>query len=117
MNVEYAFGHRFSDIPLTLEGKVIKILPDDHVPIHHQRFIVEVPASSNASQGRHSGHTILIAHNLERAYRVPAAIGDKVEVHGTYVWNKYGGIIYNTHHDHRSGHEDGGIKFVGKKNP
>ena len=114
MNVEYAFGHRFSDIPVTLEGKVIKILPDDHLPIHHQRFIVQTSAET---QSKHSGHTVLIAHNLERAYRVPMAIGDRVEVHGTYVWNKYGGIIHNTHHDHRSGHEDGWINFVGKKNP
>ena len=121
MNVEYAFGHRFSDIPLTLEGKVIKILPDDHVPIHHQRFIVQVFAES---QSKHSGHTVLIAHNLERAYRVPVALGDKVEIHGTYVWNRYGGIIHNTHHYERKGegcgcepHKEGYINFVGQKNP
>lgn len=130
INVEEAFERKKSDIPLTIEGRVIKILPDDHEGIHHQRFIVSVPASPSA-QGGHPGHTVLIVHNLERAYRANVKIGDKVEVHGTYVWNKFGGLIHNTHHDDRDAcrrekngkivcgpaHEDGWIIFVGKKSP
>lgn len=121
MDVEEAFESHHFDVPLTAEGKVIKILPGDHEGIHHQRFIVQV----------HSGRTVLVVHNLERAYRAPVKIGDKVEVHGSYVWNKFGGIIHNTHHDDRDAcekvsggkvvcgpkHEDGWIVFVGKKSP
>ncbi len=128
MNVEEAFESRHFDVPLTVEGKVVKILSDDHEGIHHQRFIVGLPASP---AGRHSSHTVLVVHNLERAYRAPVKIGDRVEVHGSYVWNKFGGLIHNTHHDNRSAcekisggkvvcgprHEDGWIVFVGKKSP
>jgi hypothetical protein len=112
MTAETAFARRLSNIPLTVEGKVIKILPDDTDGTHHQRFIIEI----------HNGHTILIANNLERAYRVPVKIGDKVEVHGSYVWNKYGGLIHNTHHDDKpqpngQEHEDGYINFSGLQKP
>ena len=121
MDVEEAYKSRRSGIPLTTAGEVERILEDDHEGIHHQRFIIKVSAEQ----------TVLIAHNLDRAYRAPVEIGDKVEVRGTYQWNKLGGIIHNTHHDDRKGcektsggkvvcgpkHEDGGIVFVGEKDP
>ena len=121
MDVQEAFSQRKSDVSLTTEGKVVRILEDDHEGIHHQRFIVQL----------FSGQTVLVAHNLERAYRAPIKMGDKVEVHGTYAWNKFGGVIHNTHHDDRDScrklnsgkvvcgpqHEDGWIVFVGKKDP
>jgi hypothetical protein len=121
MTAEKAFEKKISDVALTAKGKVSRILEDDHEGAHHQRFIVKVSPTQ----------TILIAHNLERAYRAPIKVGDKVEVHGTYVWNRHGGIIHNTHHDDRNAcerdssgkmvcgpkHEDGWIVFVGKKSP
>lgn len=121
MSPDEAFQKKLSDVVLTAKGRVIKILPDDHEDAHHQRFVIEGDSES----------TILIAHNLELAYRANIKIGDKVEVKGTYVWNKYGGILHNTHHDNRSAceeissrkvvcgpkHEDGWIVFVGKKDP
>lgn len=113
ISVEVAFAQRMSRIPLTAVGKVIKLLPDDIEGTHHQRFIIEV----------HSGHTILIANNLQRAYRSPVKMADRVEIHGTYIWNKYGGLIHNTHHTDRTQpnpgeeHEDGYINFIGKNNP
>jgi len=115
ITTESAFAQKINNVPLTAGGKVIKILPDDIGATPHQRFVIEV----------HSGHTILIAHSLLRAYRVPVKIGDRVEVHGTYVWNRYGGLIHNTHHygqecvgTYCEVHEDGYINFVGiHKNP
>src|SRR3989304_2482074 len=105
MTVEEAFGKKISDVSLTIKGTVTKILEDDTGDTPHQRFIVTI----------HSGHTALVAHNLERAYRVPVKVGDGVEVKGTYVWNKYGGILHNTHHDDRGIHEDGWLNFAGKR--
>lgn len=90
-----------------MSGKVKEILTDDTGSSPHQRFIIEV----------HSGHTVLIAHNLERAYRIPVKVGDHIEAHGEYVWNKYGGIVHNTHHSNQGEHEDGWINFVGQKEP
>ena len=121
MTVEEAFQQRKNGIPLTIGGVIVRILSDDHEGIHHQRFIVKTE----------SGQTVLVAHNLERAYRTPIKLDDKVEIHGTYGWNSYGGIIHNTHHDDRDDcerekddkmicgpkHEDGWIVFVGKKSP
>lgn len=112
MTVEQAFEQKVSDVPVTIQGRVTKILTDDTGDTPHQRFIVEV----------HSGHTILIAHNLQRAYRVPINLSDRIEVHGSYVWNKYGGILHNTHHyagecvgSKCTPHEDGWINYAGQK--
>lgn len=121
MTVEKAFKNRKGDISVTHQGKVVRVITDDHEGVHHQRFVV----------GSESGLTVLVAHNLERAYRAPIKIGDSVEVRGTYVWNRQGGIIHNTHHDDRTTcekeknghtvcgqkHEDGWIVFVGMKDP
>ena len=97
--VEEAFYKKLDNVVLNAKGRVKEVLEDDLGVTPHQRFIVEV----------HSGHTILVAHNLERAYRVPVKIGDVVEVRGTFVWNKYGGLLHNTHHDDRGEHEDGWV--------
>ena len=121
MTVEEAFKSRQGGISVTHQGKVVRVITDDHEGVHHQRFVV----------GSESGLTVLVAHNLERAYRAPVKIGDSVEVRGTYVWNKQGGIIHNTHHDDRQEcekekgdhtvcgqkHKDGWIVFVGMKDP
>jgi len=105
MTVEEAFEKKISDVPLTIEGKATEILEDDTDLTPHQRFIVQIP----------SGHTVLVSHNLERAYRVPVKVGDEVEVHGTYKWNELGGIIHKTHHDDRGEHEDGWLNYAGKR--
>ncbi len=121
MDVEKAFKEKLSKVPTTVKGKIYRLLPDDHEDTHHQRFVVRI----------HDDHTVLIAHNLERAYRAPVRIGDEVEIKGTYVWNKLGGILHNTHHDDRKAcrktnnghivcgpaHEDGWIILAGQKDP
>ena len=91
VDAEKAFREKLSKTILTIEGEVSRLLPDDNKGIQHQKFVVRI----------HDNHTILVAHNLERGYKIPIKIGDKVEVRGTYVWNRYGGIIHNTHHDDR----------------
>jgi len=112
MTVEEAFARRMHGVPLSAEGKVIRILEDDTDETPHQKFIIEPPGS----------HTILIANNLLRSYRIPVKTGDEVEIHGSYVWNKYGGLIHNTHHyggecvaGKCEPHDDGYINFVGVK--
>ena len=107
MTCEHAFAKKLTDIFLTVTGKVVQILVDDTEGDPHQRFIVQTQ----------NGQTVLVCHNLERAYRVPVCEGDKIEVHGAYVWNKHGGLMHNTHHDDRGVHEDGWINLVGKKVP
>lgn len=107
MTPDNAFDKKLSNVGVTAQGKVIKVLEDDHKGAHHQRFVIEVS----------SGRTVLIAHNIEQAYRANIKIGDEVEAKGNYVWNKYGGLLHNTHHADRGEHDDGYINFVGKKDP
>ena len=74
---------------LSVDGQVSRLHSDDNEGSRHQRFILTV--SSN--------HTLLIAHNIDLAPRVPVALGDRVHVRGMYEWNDLGGLIHWTHHD------------------
>lgn len=84
---------------------VKRILPDDHEGSLHQRFIVELS----------SGQTLLIAHNIDIAPRIPGLrLGDEVAFRGEYDWNPEGGVIHWTHHDPNARHPGGWLKHKGK---
>jgi len=51
--------------------------------------------------------TVLIAHNIDLARRVPVGLGDRVFFRGMYEWNELGGLVHWTHDDPQ-GVEDGG---------
>ncbi len=82
-------------------GFVRRLLSDDNEGERHQRLIIQVAG----------GGTLLIAHNLDLAKRVPTGVGDRIHFRGVYEWNDLGGLIHWTHHD-PTGIEDGGyIRF------
>jgi hypothetical protein len=97
MAVERAFTEKRSDLWLEATGTVQSRLPDDTDPPRHQRFILALD----------SGHTVLVAHNVDVAERVPLAEGDRLTVCGEYEWNERGGVIHWTHRD-ESGRRAGG---------
>jgi hypothetical protein len=66
-------------------GFVRRLLQDDDDGSRHQRFIIQL---SNRQ-------TLLIAHNIDVAERIPLSLGDR------------GGLVHWTHHD-PLGEEDGG---------
>ncbi len=102
--VERAIAERRSDVQLTVLASVKKVLSDDNEGSRHQRFIVELP----------SGHTILVAHNIDLAERIPnLQAGDAVELYGEYVWNDRGGVMHWTHRDPAGRHAAGWIKYRG----
>ena len=70
-------------------GSVSRLLSDDKEGAAHQRFILRL----------NSGRTLLVAHNIDLARRVPLATGDRVQLRGRYEWNDKGGVIHWTHHD------------------
>jgi hypothetical protein len=82
-----AFAERRSDVWLTVEGELVRVLPDDRRSPRHQRFVLETP----------TGQTILVVHNVDVAPRVTVRPGDELEVRGLYVWNPQGGLIHFTH--------------------
>lgn len=87
--IDKAFSERRSDVWMTENATVTRILSDDNDGSRHQRFIVKIP----------SGRTVLIAHNIDLAPRVPVQVGDEIRFRGEYEYNTQGGIIHWTHHD------------------
>ncbi len=78
-------------------GFVRRLLSDDDDGSRHQRIIIQIPG----------GKTLLIAHNIDLAERVPVGLGDRLYYRGLYEWNDLGGLVHWTHHD-PMGEEDGG---------
>ena len=70
-----------------------RLISDDHEGSRHQRFILQ--------------QSLLIAHNIDLADRVPVGMGDRIQFRGMYEWNDLGGLVHWTHHDPQ-GVEDGG---------
>ncbi len=100
-----AFDRRAEDTWVEAGGRVIRLLSDDHEGSRHQRFIIETG----------SGQTLLIAHNIDVAPRVPLGMGDRVRFRGVYEWNDLGGVIHWTHHDPRGEIDGGWIEFRRKR--
>ena len=85
-------------------GRVTRVLADDREGARHQRFLVRVAGSV----------TVLVAHNLDLAPRVPLAVGDSVELQGEYEWNDRGGVLHWTHRDPDGRHDAGWIRHGGR---
>lgn len=79
-------------------GFVTRLLPDDGDRSRHQRFIVELK----------DRRSLLIAHNVEVAERVPLGLGDRIRFRGLLEENDLGGLVHWTHRD-PMGIEDGGF--------
>lgn len=101
--VTEAFRSHRSNLEVETGGRVLRVLPDDRQGSPHERFIVRVEG----------GPTVLVAHNLDLASRVPVAAGDSVELHGEYEWNPQGGVIHWTHRDPEGRHAAGWIRLQG----
>ncbi|MFO1395197.1 MAG: DUF3465 domain-containing protein [Steroidobacteraceae bacterium] len=100
-----AFEQQAGNVEVTGAGVVVKVLPDDTSGSPHQRFLLELP----------SGQTVLVAHNIDLAPRVPdLSTGDTVEFHGIYEWNPKGGVIHWTHGDPAGHHEAGWLRHDGQ---
>jgi hypothetical protein len=88
-DVEAAFTAQRSGQWVETSGQVVRVLADDSKGSRHQRFILELDG----------GQTLLVAHNIDLARRLPLARGDRVALRGRYEWNQRGGILHWTHHD------------------
>ena len=104
--IERAFAERRSDVQVEGDGVVVKVLPDDDDGSRHQKFILRLP----------SGQTVLVAHNIDLAPRVPSlAEGDRIGFFGEYEWNDRGGVVHWTHHDPAGRHVGGWLRRGNKK--
>ena len=100
-----AFRQRTSDLIVQVDVVVKKNLPDDNVGSRHQKMILSLP----------SGHTLLLAHNIDLAQRVPAREGDSLRVKGEYEYSEQGGVLHWTHHDPGGRHPGGWIEHNGQR--
>ena len=98
-----AMEQQESGFMVRVSGAVERLLSDDTEGARHQRFILELA----------TGQTILIAHNLDLATRVPLRKGDVVEVHGQFEYSERGGTIHWTHHDPGGRRAGGWIDHAG----
>jgi hypothetical protein len=102
--LQEAFDNQRSNIQVQGAGVVTRLLPDDLEGDRHQRFIIRVSRKQ----------TLLMAHNIDIAERVPdLKIDSTIEFYGEYEWNMQGGIIHWTHHDPDGYHLDGWLKYAG----
>ena len=91
---------------ITIKAVVIKILDDDLNGDKHQKLILKL-FNSNV--------TLLLAHNIDMAPRVPVKKGAIITVHGQYEWNEKGGLIHWTHRDIKNKHPDGWVEYKDKR--
>lgn len=99
------FQEQRSGVMIEVTGVVDRVLRDDNEGSRHQRFILS--ADENM--------TVLVAHNIDLAPRVPLAEGDSVVVYGQYEWNDRGGVLHWTHHDPQGRREGGWIQAGDRK--
>lgn len=85
--IENAFQSRLSGQVVQLRGVVRTVLPDERDGRRRQRWTLELEG----------GRTLLVSHDLESSGRVPAAVGDELELSGRYEWNNRGGAVVDTH--------------------
>ena len=84
---------------------MLKLLPDDLEGRRHQKFILKLT----------SGQTLLVAHNIDIADRIPSLqLGDEIAFYGEYEWNSKGGVIHWTHDDPQGRHVAGWLKHKGR---
>jgi hypothetical protein len=99
-----AHSGRRSGLWFETAGSVDRLLADDHDGSRHQRFILRLS----------SGQTLLVAHNIDLAPRIPVRPGDRLRFRGQYEWNDQGGVIHWTHHDPQRRQTGGWIEHEGR---
>lgn len=99
------FRAQRSDVVVTVYAMVKTVLPDDNDGSRHQKLILTLS----------TGETVLLAHNIDLAERVPCDPGDVLRVRGEYEWSAQGGVIHWTHRDPAGRHQPGWIEFEGTR--
>lgn len=100
-----AIRTRARDRQVEVHATVSRVLPDDREGSPHQRFLIRVGESA----------TVLIAHNIALAPRVPLRVGDTITISGEYEWTPKGGTIHWTHLDPARRHAPGYIEHDGHR--
>lgn len=99
------FAEQRSNVQVSGQGKVSRLLADDLQGSRHQKFLLRLQ----------DGQTILIAHNIDLAPRINnLQVGDAVGFSGEYEYNPRGGVVHWTHRDPKRRHADGWLRHNGR---
>lgn len=90
---------------IVVEAEVSRLLSDDSEGSRHQRFIITLP----------DRHTLLVAHNIDLAERVPVGTGDRIRLRGRFEPGARGGVVHWTHHDPEGLASAGWIEHQGRR--
>lgn len=102
--IAQAFAQQATNRAVRGQGEVVAVLADDTRGSRHQRFILRLA----------SGHTLLIAHNIDIAPRLPnLQPGHRIGFKGVYEFNSEGGVVHWTHHDPAGRHPGGWLRHDG----
>lgn len=105
-DIQAAFREQKNDVQVMQEGPIITVLTDDTAGDRHQRLILRLK----------SGQTLLIAHNIDLAPRIPSPkVGEVLRFYGVYEWNDEGGVVHWTHRDPDGKHIDGWLEYRGAR--
>ncbi len=99
-----AVASRRSGVWLEARATVLRTLRDDTRGDRHQRFLLTVGTG-----------TVLVAHNIDLAPRVPVEPGTEIRLRGRFEWNDRGGVIHWTHHDPAGRRRGGWIEIDGRR--
>lgn len=99
-----AFRSHRTNVDVETSARVIRVLKDDNQGSRHERFLIRVADTL----------TVLVAHNIDVAPRIPLLAGDSVQVRGEYIWDDRGGVIHWTHRDARGRRDRGWVRHEGK---
>lgn len=91
------------------QARVVKLLNDDNDGARHQRFLLAVDFEPSPVD------SVLVAHNIDLAPRVPVDEGSVIRIYGQYEWNDRGGVVHWTHHDPGGRHAEGWIELDGQR--
>jgi hypothetical protein len=101
-----AFSNHQSNLQVSGQGVVTRLLSDDTDGSKHQKFIIKLS----------SGQTLLVAHNIDISPRISSLQeGDSVQFYGEYEWNEKGGVLHWTHRDPNGTHVDGWLEHKSQR--
>ncbi len=95
-----AYREHLTHVWVEDSGTVTRFLREDTKRPRHERFVVRIDGADDL--------TVMIAHNIDLAPRVPCKRGDAVSFRGEYIWSEQGGIVHWTHRDPQGGKNSGG---------
>lgn len=100
-----AQASRAKKVEIIFSARVKKILRDDTRGLPHQRLLLAVD----------NGSTVLLAHDIKYAPKVPVQVGDLLTIKGEYIWNPKGGVVHWTHRSDTPRHEGGYVELEGQR--